>query len=195
MGAIGPAGDYWCWINLNDMELSKAEALILSELYIPLWISAITILFIIYKVIHYIRNATAGVSIAFVNRLKMYPFIMIICWIPPTIHRIYNFCTDRDSTILIYLHIIFTRGEGLLHVLAYGMNESVTILAKEAFFGKAQKSERNSAIREQELAKSGDGYSGHTNGVQSDRAILANSFNAVFDRRTSEDLTQAIALN
>jgi len=53
---------------------------------------------------------------------------MLICWIFPTIHRIYSFfvTSEEDEIILLLaLHSIFESMQGILNAIVYGMNDNV----------------------------------------------------------------------
>jgi hypothetical protein len=61
----------------------------------------------------------------YTNKLKWYPIVQIISYIPCTINRIYGLATPNENFWIMLLQGIFDSLTGLMFAMVYGMNASV----------------------------------------------------------------------
>ena len=125
--SYGPAGA-WCWLNTRDSNDPAAWAWSLT-IYIFNWINIIFNIFAVVKTIHYFKirafeveerdNEQANFLRNFCIVLKFFPIIQIICWIFPTINRIFIFVSNSENTGLYALHAFFGFLMGFLNCIIY----------------------------------------------------------------------------
>jgi len=58
-------------------------------------------------------------------KLKWYPIIQIICFVPATINRVNDYLTGNESFILTLIQTIFDYSSGFLFAIAYGLNHTI----------------------------------------------------------------------
>jgi len=58
-------------------------------------------------------------------KLKWYPIIQIICFVPATINRVYDYLTGNESFILTLIQAIFDYSSGFLFAIVYGLNHTI----------------------------------------------------------------------
>ena len=126
-GSYGPAGA-WCWMNLRDNSdnISLTWAIII---YVFHWLNIIFNFIAIVKSIQYfnirafeIKEQNEKESNFLRNYcivLKFFPIILIICWLPATNNRLYNFITDDENVVLYSFHAFFSSFQGFLNSLVY----------------------------------------------------------------------------
>jgi hypothetical protein len=126
-GDYGPAGG-WCWIRLKDQGYTRGVLMYLIFFYIPLWVA------VIYNITNYIavtrflrEYLEHKVDSQMIRRISLYPLILVVCWMIPTINKLYNFF-GKKVFLLNLLHVFFSCLQGLLNALAYGMNKGVQSL-------------------------------------------------------------------
>ena len=193
MNLYGSSGVY-CWIKSSngygseETDLATTSALlVLLNLYIPLWISAIFIIIIVVKVIKYVKSSMLQSDLDFVSRLKLYPIVLIVCWTPATINRILSFCTGQDYAWMVCLHIIFSRIEGLLHMIVYGMTGLVQVIIKEKVLKRFFPSQDDKVTAELSQIKFDESRrsSASQDEAETTRA-LHQRINSYFDRKRSD---------
>eukprot|EP00520_Triparma_pacifica_P018675 CAMPEP_0118662362 /NCGR_PEP_ID=MMETSP0785-20121206/16790_1 /TAXON_ID=91992 /ORGANISM="Bolidomonas pacifica, Strain CCMP 1866" /LENGTH=341 /DNA_ID=CAMNT_0006555899 /DNA_START=71 /DNA_END=1093 /DNA_ORIENTATION=+ len=132
----------WCWIQTpeeNEDEsmtralLNKGTIWRLVLFYLPLWI-AIAFNSVVYIVV---TNTLARVArtqasetrpkyLKMIRRLRMYPLILVFCWMGATINRIQNVIYPNDPMFGLYIFQVSTRSlQGVLNAIVYGMNNHV----------------------------------------------------------------------
>ena len=122
----GPAGA-WCWIK------DRYLAMRLVGFYVPL-ILAIVFNGVVYTRVVRLINRTykTGADQASAKqidnttrKLRVYPFILVIVWLPAMVNRVYEFATDEQSYTLFLLQTIFSSSQGMLNALVYGFSRGV----------------------------------------------------------------------
>ncbi len=127
LNGYGPAGA-WCWMNTKDLKNSFAWAWSII-IYIFNWLNIIFNLFAVIKSINYFRIRTFEIKERnleetnflknFCIVLKFFPIILIICWLPPTINRLYIFISGDENTFLYASHAFFGNLPGFLNCIVY----------------------------------------------------------------------------
>ena len=143
-----------CWIKTKDISNHLLGFLMLIEFYLPLWISEILMVFFLCRIIRFVKLAVPQESAEIISRLKWYPLILLICWLPASVSRLISFFVDdrQITEILAYIHVVFSSMDGLLHVLVYGLTGPVRVVLKEQVFrcfsspSEVQKEQELSAI-------------------------------------------------
>ena len=125
--SYGPSGA-WCWININDRNDYKASIWSIT-LYIVHLIHIIFNLVAIIKCIHYFE--IRALEIQEENKeesnflrdycivLKFFPIILILCFIPASINRAYNFFYKIDNIVLNCIHSLIESMQGFLDSIVY----------------------------------------------------------------------------
>jgi hypothetical protein len=118
----------WCWLNTKDLEDTNAWIWSLC-IYIFHWSNIIFSIFAVFKSIRYFKirafevvednQEQSNFLKNFCIVLKFFPIILIICWVPATINRIYLFATGIENTFLYTIHAFFTSMLGFLNALVY----------------------------------------------------------------------------
>jgi len=131
---FGSAGG-WCWIKADPNNKAAAGAMRFLEFYLPLWGAIGFNLYSYLQVISYIKRFAGGnnLEIRFVNRLKYYPFVLVVCWTFASINRVYTLFFD-EIPILNILHIAFGGLQGFLNAMVYGCTISVRQVYGGYFF-------------------------------------------------------------
>ena len=152
----------WCWISGKDAG-GIAQRLLLF--YIPVWTAVSFNCFVYYKVIKRIRLVSRSQQpgdensgdlskiLAMINRLKLYPLILVICWIFPTINRIQNFADFYHPQVwLSGIAVGLSSLNGCFNALVYGFTPGVRAALKSRAFcvkgGRANAGESIAGERE-----------------------------------------------
>ncbi|OMJ88257.1 hypothetical protein SteCoe_9842 [Stentor coeruleus] len=115
----------WCWI--------KDECLKFFVLYLPLWLVIITNTGIYMVVIKHLKLASdmhpelKHLGISMIRKLRMYPIILIISFLPVTMYRIFEFFKaddDKNETFIIVAGM-FTCLNGFFNAIVYGCTKNV----------------------------------------------------------------------
>ncbi|CAG9320174.1 unnamed protein product [Blepharisma stoltei] len=132
----------WCWIKIQNLEsdinfqsATYRYGMIwrMVTYYIPLWIVIIYNCLVYWKVTNRVMETMDDVSSdnrtrhLILNRLRLYPFILVFCQVPVTIHRIYAFF-DYNELAMFILAIcagFFLLINGFLNAFVYGFTDSV----------------------------------------------------------------------
>jgi hypothetical protein len=125
--SYGQAG-VWCWLNTKNLNNYSAWVWSLT-IYIFHWCNIIFNIFAVYKTIRYFNirafevkeddKQQANFLKNFCIMLKFFPIILIICWVPATINRIYLFASKRENAFLYGFHAFFTSLIGFLDAIVY----------------------------------------------------------------------------
>merc|ERR1712167_413017 len=104
-----------------------------GQFYIPLWCVMIFNTWAYYNVIVSMKGTVGGVTLTpemskklrtMTRTLRAYPMILLVCWTPGTINRIYQTTLDAgeegDNETLATIHIFFGSITGLFNSLVYG---------------------------------------------------------------------------
>lgn len=125
--SYGPAGA-WCWMNTKNHE--NVSAWIWSLIiYIFIWGNIIFNIIAIIKSLRYFKirtfeveeknNEEADFLKNFCIVLKFFPIILVICWLPATINRIYLFASHKENTGLYATQAFFSNLTGFLNCTVY----------------------------------------------------------------------------
>ena len=139
----------YCWLGSADDSLKQTIGIMmLINLYIPLLISAIFIIFTVSRVIKYVQTSTMETDLEFVKRLRLYPLVLIVCWSPAAINRVVMYLTGEEYVWLRCFHLFFSRIEGLMHLLVYGMTSLVQMVIKEKIVNRYFHSDNQPTVTE-----------------------------------------------
>ena len=136
--AYGPSGA-WCWIKTN----AGFEYWQFIQFYGPLWIAIIFNTFVYvrtWRLLRRIYETSNGNDETYqrlrgvMQRLQMYPFILIIVWLFASINRLYEAFSPGGNQIfaLYLLQRACSSSQGLLNALAYGFSTGVREAIKES---------------------------------------------------------------
>ncbi len=121
----GPSGVF-CWIATQANTPGTKSLTIIY--YTFTWLIILLNTFFVIKLILQLRDELKS-EIELVDRytrkLRLYPLVQIISYIPCTINRIYNLSTGGDNFYLMITQIIFDSLTGLMFSFVYGFNASV----------------------------------------------------------------------
>ena len=129
----------WCWIKNTDSETSKGIIIDLNiwrvaTFLIPTWIVIVFNIVMYWKLIKTINRITENVEDGQIamhhlyNRLKLYPFMLLVCHIPVTLHRFIEFFDhdqDNQTWITSLLASFFLILSGFLNAVVYGLTDRV----------------------------------------------------------------------
>jgi hypothetical protein len=90
----------------------------------------------------------------YTNKLKWYPIVQIISYIPCTINRIYGLATPNENFWIMLLQGIFDSLTGLMFAMVYGMNASVKNTVHEflmKIFGGNRVKPRKESINSEDM--------------------------------------------
>lgn len=137
-GSYGPTEVGWCWI-VNDDSNHIGTAWRFVCFYIPLWLCLTFNCVMLTKLYTGIRDALAAQgeeegqsSKASLTqaRLLLYPAVMVLCWLPPTINRVQN-SIAQPVFALVMLHTVTASMHGLANALVYGFTPQVRRLLRQ----------------------------------------------------------------
>jgi hypothetical protein len=132
-GVYGPAGA-WCAIR------ASYPGFTFVCFYVPLWCTMAFNAFVHLRTLKRLKsltgssasNAASGVDGAtadklgkVMERLKFYPFILLIVWGPASINRLVEAIWGRPFGPLFFLHRVCSSSQGLLNALLYGFSRGV----------------------------------------------------------------------
>ena len=127
--SYGPAGA-WCWLNTKNHNNTPAWIWSLI-IYIFIWVNIIFNIIAIIKSINFFKlrtfeiqeqdqnNDEANFLKNFCIVLKFFPIILVICWLPATINRIYLFASNVENTLLYSMQAFFSNLTGFLNCFVY----------------------------------------------------------------------------
>ncbi|GMH99045.1 hypothetical protein TrVE_jg9166 [Triparma verrucosa] len=131
----------WCWISTptdeseTDKQLMESPGNLwrLTLFYLPLWLAIIfnsTVYLIVTKTLSRVASTQASDQrpkyLKMIRRLRLYPLILVFCWLGATINRIQNVIDPSHPWYSLYLFQVATRSlQGTLNALVYGFNNHV----------------------------------------------------------------------
>jgi len=127
--AYGPSGA-WCWIR------PQYPALIFCLFYVPLWAVMIFNAAVHARVRARLEGllaagsatdaATAARLALILERLKWYPYILLIVWLPASISRVAEAANGGRAIFALQIfQRVFSSSQGLLNAAAYGLSRNV----------------------------------------------------------------------
>lgn len=99
------------------------------------------IMFKIIKALKRVQEIDSIENLAFINKIKYFPILLIIWWIEPTIHRIYQMISGEDLFFMEVIHILFECTYGCVNTLLYAINPRIKEIILKKFRKKTEKSE------------------------------------------------------
>ena len=107
--------DPTCSKNLNNPQAS------LLTFYLPFWIFTFLQLFLYFmlrKILIPILQWSLNFRRMFLL-IAVYPLIMCLAWIVPTVHRVLSYTIGYNPSALIILHIVLGHGQGIWNALYF----------------------------------------------------------------------------
>jgi len=114
----------WCWISKHE------EGVILrwTSFYGIVWLDIIWICFVYLKLWLSLKDLPLeGRQLKMVSRLYIYPLILIVCYGPASVRRIWDLFGNPPYWLAV-VHICFSSLHGLVNAIAYGRNADVRAL-------------------------------------------------------------------
>eukprot|EP00455_Lapot_gusevi_P037867 TRINITY_DN4247_c0_g1_i3.p1 TRINITY_DN4247_c0_g1~~TRINITY_DN4247_c0_g1_i3.p1 ORF type:complete len:297 (-),score=46.43 TRINITY_DN4247_c0_g1_i3:43-933(-) len=126
--SYGPSGAF-CWIK-NDTSGTTWRFL---QFYVWLWTSIIFIVWVYYRIQrHYSsiedqssQDASTAARQKMMQRMKLYPATLIICYFFATINRLYSIFSPEPNFTLFVLHTIFASSKGFFNSMIYGFSGNI----------------------------------------------------------------------
>jgi hypothetical protein len=119
--------------------------------YCFVWLLIILNAYFVIKVIIAMRRRATVESKRYISRttshLKWYPIILIISFIPATVHRIMDLTVEIDWYFLIYIQAILDAIQGGMFVLVYSLTPEVREALRQ-LYNKSINKRRESAFFE-----------------------------------------------
>lgn len=122
-GVYGPAGG-WCWITKDD----EGVVLRWTSFYGILWFFFAWICYVYISLWWYLRGYPKQDEVSKISRLWVYPVIILFCYGPASVRRVWEQAGSSPPYWLAVLHICLSSLHGTLNALAYGRNEDVQLL-------------------------------------------------------------------
>ncbi len=117
----------FCWI-ATQANTSTTKTLT-TIYYCFTWLIILLNTFFVVKVILLLKKelrSERDLVDKYTRKLRLYPLVQIVSYIPATVNRIYNLSSGRDNFSLMMIQIIFDSLTGLMFSVVYGINASVT---------------------------------------------------------------------
>jgi hypothetical protein len=125
--SYGPSGA-WCWLNVTNNR-DKPALIWGLIIYCFAWINIVFNIVAIILSINFFKVRAFEIQeerkeeFCFLRDycivLKFFPMILVICFIPATLNRIYSSVTEKDNTILYCFQAFFDYFQGFLNSLVY----------------------------------------------------------------------------
>lgn len=138
--SYGPAQG-WCWVAADEGSLWLGTMWRLLVFYVPLWIVIPFNIYSYARIIKAVRvHSSSGlietieIRDSLIRRLRFYPFVLVICNVPITVKRIYDFIDPEEGNFtLILVSALAICLNGLLNALVYGLTGSVKDAIAQCF--------------------------------------------------------------
>lgn len=137
--------------------------------YIFLWFAMIYNSIVMFKITQSLKKFQ-GIdtmdNLAFINKIKYFPIFLIIWWIGPTIHRIYQMVSGEDLFFMAVLHVFCESSYGCVNTLLYAINPRIREIILQKFKKNYKKSYKQGENIEEPLAinqKTQDAFPTKTN--------------------------------
>ncbi len=133
----GPSGMF-CWI-ATEMMLNSPGVKTLTIVYYSItWMTILLNCIFVIKVILLLREELKNeqeLIDKYTSKLRWYPIIQIISYIPATVNRIYGLSTGRENFWLMLFQNTFDSLTGVMFALVYGLNASVKNTVRDSLRG------------------------------------------------------------
>lgn len=113
-----------CWITFIENEglHITASHVSFAIFYGEIWISALIIIFLSFKISRDLKNHEYKKSVQKLrSKLKLYPLVIIVCWIFPFVNNI-AMKTGYKSEALLFLQLLSVSLQGTLNFFVYGLS-------------------------------------------------------------------------
>lgn len=134
----------WCWIVTDDDYYVQGTIWRVVTFYLPLWLVIGLNSFVYYKIIKNVRQDVgllgSDVEMAqkLIQKLRMYPLILIFCYTLATINRVYDFFSPTHLNFwLTFFSAVIMSLCGLLNAVVYGFTDTVRMRLKQWFQGSS----------------------------------------------------------
>lgn len=121
----GPGGAF-CWIAVEAN--TRGTQILIIIYYCLTWTIIVLNCFFVIKVIFLLKkelkNEETLIS-KYISKLKWYPVVQILSYIPCTVNRIYNLTSGQENFTISISQVIADSLTGLMFSLVYGLNSSV----------------------------------------------------------------------
>lgn len=133
----------WCWIQATGEYHVQGTIWRVVTFYLPLWLVIAFNSFVYYKIIKNVKKdvgllgSDTQLAQKLIQKLRIYPFILIFCYTVPTINRIYDFIRPTDMNFwLTFCAAVLMSLCGLLNALVYGFTDTVRMRLKHWIQGR-----------------------------------------------------------
>jgi len=121
-------GNYLLWCAQIDADGNDFHEFIenLFTLDIPIWLGVIISSYFYIKVLLYLKNQSSDMYKLFFHRLRMYPVVLFLSWIPLTIDKIYVQLYGYSFWLLLSQFFV-THSLGFTNAMVYGYYHGIGI--------------------------------------------------------------------
>ena len=123
---LGKYGNYLYWCSVDE----RFYPFHLSVFFVPLWIINFLNFYLYYVLISNMRKQYLDVK-----RLRIYPFILVFCYLPATLAIILISKGDKVPFGLVLATVLCDGALGLMNCIFYGLTKHVKIYIKASVSG------------------------------------------------------------
>ena len=134
----------WCWIEASGDFYLQGTVWRVVTFYLPLWIIIAYNSFVYYKIIKNVKRdvgllgSDTQMAQRLIQKLRMYPLILIFCYTLATINRLYDFFAPNNMNFwLTFCAGVIMSLCGLLNAVVYGFTDTVRSRIKHWFQGNS----------------------------------------------------------
>jgi len=137
---------YLCWIQISDIDPTTRNFLLLFCLFLFLWVAMLYNTIMILKVFLFYKDHLNLLSHydRHLKRIVWFPIAMLICWITPSIYRVFQMCGYENFWASL-IHGISSGINGFVNTLIYAFNKKFREEVKTSFLSFS--SNNNNFIR------------------------------------------------
>ena len=152
----------WCWIDIEDNNFIQGflggNIWRIINYLAPLWLVIAFNFYLHKKSAEKIKKMIENIrddfnSVMLLNRLRLYPFMLLICHLPVTVHRVLGFfdIVDRErvwvSSLLASFFLILS---GILNAVVYGLTDRVKRELQKAMYQEKSDSSKSLLVSSEE---------------------------------------------
>lgn len=143
--SYGPAQG-WCWVSATQDQLWLGTVWRLLVFYVQLWVVICFNMYSYARIIKAIRvHSSSGlidvieIRDNLIRRLKFYPLVLVFCYTPVTVKRVYDFIDPEEANLALALASASTMClNGFLNALVYGLTDSVKEAIQQCFVPRSR---------------------------------------------------------
>ena len=126
----------WCWIVTTGDYHVQGTVWRVVTFYLPLWIVIAFNSFVYFKIIKNVKKDASllgsdlQLAQKLIQKLRMYPLILIFCYSVATINRVYDFFSPSMNFWLAFIAAVIMSLCGLLNAVVYGFTDTVRLRIK-----------------------------------------------------------------